>query len=299
MGTTCYIKADHGETRDETNPLTAQDEIEFAPKPEETEDATEAGNSTGVTEAPSRKKRETTEKTLTAEEIRIAGKAARTELRLAELAVTHTGEPDCVPPKESKLLFSKVFPSAYLDYNFAFLVFWDACVIRKKTIDGTDIGTPIPDLEMDQCSYECTIEPTCKFWEYKDAICNLKSDKGAETDNLNSFYGSRSCTGRVEEPPEGNEQPLDGNWSPWSTLATPCFNKRDGALGTLYNKFKHKNKLIHHSLCTLVECGGGIQYRYRSCSNPHPRAGGKTCKGEDFDEHPCNLNNCPCKYYFL
>ena len=109
MGTTCYIKADHGETRDKTNPLTAQDEIEFAPKPEETEDATEAGNSTGVTEAPSRKKRETTEKTLTAEEIRIAGKAARTELRLAELAVTHTGEPDCVPPKESKLLFSKVF----------------------------------------------------------------------------------------------------------------------------------------------------------------------------------------------
>ena len=45
----------------------------------------------------------------------------------------------------------------------------------------------------------------------------------------------------------------------------------------------------------LVICGGGVQYRYRSCSNPHPRAGGKTCKGEDFDEHPCNLNNCQCK----
>ena len=107
-------------------------------------------------------------------------------------------------------------------------------MVRKKTIDGTDVGTPIPDFEMDQCSYECTIEPTCKFWEYKDAICNLKSDKGTETDNLNSFYGSRSCTGRVEEPPEGNEQPLDGNWSPWSTLATPCFNKRDGALGRYF-----------------------------------------------------------------
>ena len=48
-----------------------------------------------------------------------------------------------------------------------------------------------------------------------------------------------------------------------------------------------------------MDCGGGVMYRYRSCSNPHPRAGGKTCKGENFDEYPCNLNNCPCKYFFL
>ena len=46
-----------------------------------------------------------------------------------------------------------------------------------------------------------------------------------------------------------------------------------------------------------MDCGGGVMYRYRSCSNPHPRAGGKTCKGENFDEYPCNLNNCPCKYF--
>ena len=158
------------------------------------------------------------------------------------------------------------------------LVFWDACVVRSKEIDGTDLANgTINDLEMDQCSFECSINPDCKFWLWKDTICYLKSDKGTEADNLNSFYGVRSCSGRVEEPPEADEKPLDGNWSPWSTFETPCFNKRSGE---------------------LVDCGGGVQYRYRSCSNPHPRAGGKTCKGENFDEYPCNLNNCPCKYFY-
>ena len=42
-------------------------------------------------------------------------------------------------------------------------------------IDGTDIGSPIPDLEMDQCSYECSIKQECEFWLFKDALCYLKS----------------------------------------------------------------------------------------------------------------------------
>ena len=81
-------------------------------------------------------------------------------------------------------------------------------MVRSKEIGGTDLpnATEIPDLEMDQCSYECSINSDCKFWLWKDTLCYLKSNKGDVTDNLNSFFGLRSCSGRVEEPPETNEQ---------------------------------------------------------------------------------------------
>ena len=66
-------------------------------------------------------------------------------------------------------------------------------------------------------------------------------------------------------------KPLDGNWSPWSTIATPCFRPKTGQ---------------------RVECGGGVQFRYRSCSNPTPRAGGKLCRGKDYDKIPCMAHSC-------
>ena len=56
-------------------------------------------------------------------------------------------------------------------------------------IDGTDIGSPIPDLEMDQCSYECSIKQECEFWLFKDALCYLKS--GIFYQKFLEFFGSK------------------------------------------------------------------------------------------------------------
>ena len=41
---------------------------------------------------------------------------------------------------------------------------------------------------------------------------------------------------------------VDGGWSPWSTIATPCM--RNGI---------------------EVTCGGGSQVKIRSCTNPRPQ----------------------------
>ena len=48
-----------------------------------------------------------------------------------------------------------------------------------------------------------------------------------------------------------------------------------------------------------VDCGGGVQYRYRSCSNPTPRFGGKKCPGLDYEESPCNTHACACKFHLF
>ena len=46
---------------------------------------------------------------------------------------------------------------------------------------------------------------------------------------------------------------IDGGWSPWSTVSTPCM--RNNALGVPVN----------------VSCGGGQMLQRRSCTNPVPQ----------------------------
>ena len=46
---------------------------------------------------------------------------------------------------------------------------------------------------------------------------------------------------------------INGGWSPWSTISTPCL--RENALGEDVE----------------VTCGGGMQTRIRSCTNPRPQ----------------------------
>ena len=42
-----------------------------------------------------------------------------------------------------------------------------------------------------------------------------------------------------------------------------------------------------------VTCGGGIQSRRRTCSNPPPSNGGKDCEGSGVATRSCNELPCP------
>ncbi|XP_063690486.1 uncharacterized protein LOC134823063 [Bolinopsis microptera] len=41
-------------------------------------------------------------------------------------------------------------------------------------------------------------------------------------------------------------------------------------------------------------CGGGIQTRTRTCTNPAPLHGGTECAGDSTETQPCNTESCPC-----
>lgn len=56
---------------------------------------------------------------------------------------------------------------------------------------------------------------------------------------------------------------LDGNWGTWGTWAS----------------------------CSQT-CGGGIQYRTRSCDSPVPANGGTTCGGSASESQSCNTLTC-------
>lgn len=40
------------------------------------------------------------------------------------------------------------------------------------------------------------------------------------------------------------------------------------------------------------QCGGGIRQRKRSCTNPSPSFGGKTCRGNSLEQERCNGHQC-------
>lgn len=56
---------------------------------------------------------------------------------------------------------------------------------------------------------------------------------------------------------------IDGDWSEWSEW-TEC----------------------------SVPCGGGVQYRERTCDNPRPSGSGAECQGVSKEERECNVNEC-------
>lgn len=60
-----------------------------------------------------------------------------------------------------------------------------------------------------------------------------------------------------------DRQPIDGNWTRWRPWTT----------------------------CTR-KCGGGVQSRLRSCTNPQPSFGGRYCVGKASEARMCNTQEC-------
>merc|ERR1712113_3489 len=87
--------------------------------------------------------------------------------------------------------------------------------------------------------------------------CNKNCGGGSQSrsrscDSPSPKYGGKTCPGSATQSQSCNSHncPVDGKWGSW------------GGYGSC-----NKN------------CGSGNQYRYRSCNNPTPKHGGKTCPG--------------------
>ena len=81
---------------------------------------------------------------------------------------------------------------------------------------------------------------------------------------------------------------VDGQWSPWSTVKSYCVDPK--------------------ARQNLVTCGGGVETKYRSCTNPAPQGGGLPCDPlvlddgtqiEGMRDSPCNENPCPLPNNFM
>lgn len=125
--------------------------------------------------------------------------------------------------------------------------------------------------DLDICNvHPCPIDGNWTSWSSWGS-CSLTCGGGIQYRNRSCSepepkYGGENCTGNINESSVCNshECPIDGNWSVWSEWST----------------------------CSLT-CGGGLQDRIRSCSNPVPQYGGDNCTGNMTEASKCNDFECP------
>ncbi|XP_078333125.1 SCO-spondin-like isoform X2 [Crassostrea virginica] len=133
-------------------------------------------------------------------------------------------------------------------------------------------------LECSGSSYELQ---TCPFihcpvngdWSSWGAwgTCSVTCGNGAETrvrkcSNPEPMYGGRPCQGHPTESRSCHPKycSVDGGWSIWHSW----------------------------SRCS-ASCGGGVRIRVRSCTNPQPAHGGRSCPGNETETHSCHDAPCP------
>uniref|UniRef100_A0A669EIK9 Peptidase M12B domain-containing protein n=1 Tax=Oreochromis niloticus TaxID=8128 RepID=A0A669EIK9_ORENI len=107
------------------------------------------------------------------------------------------------------------------------------------------------------CTAYRTFEPCKQLWcSHPDNPFFCKTKKGPPIDGTMCGEG-KMCIWltRLMRP--------DGNWGAWSEFGQ----------------------------CSRT-CGGGVQFRTRSCNNPTPHNGGRKCVGEDSQFQMCNTNEC-------
>ncbi|XP_065922172.1 A disintegrin and metalloproteinase with thrombospondin motifs adt-1 isoform X3 [Magallana gigas] len=123
----------------------------------------------------------------------------------------------------------------------------------------------------DESSQACNTQPCPVDGEFTDwtdwGKCDVTCGGGSQLRSRacnGPFHGGQNCSGAWEETQTCNSQncPEDGVWMTWSLWGD----------------------------CT-VTCGGGLQYRNRSCDGP--RYGGAECAGAGEEQRDCGKNPCP------
>lgn len=150
--------------------------------------------------------------------------------------------------------------------------------VKKKT---RACSNPYPQFGGKQCEGQALITEACNikpcavdggFTEWTpfsdcDKTCGLGVKKRTRTcTNPPPSHGGKNCEGPVDEVEVCNVKPcpVDGGFSEWG----------------------------EYGACDKT-CGGGVQARNRTCTNPAPANGGKDCEGSLLETRACNEVDCP------
>jgi len=96
---------------------------------------------------------------------------------------------------------------------------------------------------------------------YRDTCSDYydkRPDKCGDYDDADFVAADQCCICKPGAPA------VDGNWGSWTEWLRCSKN-----------------------------CGGGTQYRSRSCDNPMPSNGGSGCSGDSKQQQDCNTHDCP------
>ncbi|XP_069105026.1 SCO-spondin-like isoform X1 [Argopecten irradians] len=144
-----------------------------------------------------------------------------------------------------------------------------SCTNPRPQYGGASCGSA--DTSSTTCNtHHCPIDGSWTSWG-NYGTCSVTCGGGVKyrtrsCTNPRPQYGGASCGSADTSSTTCNTHhcPIDGEWSSW------------GSYGT----------------CS-VTCGGGVQYRTRTCTNPRPQYGGASCGSADTSSRDCNTHHCP------
>ena len=112
-------------------------------------------------------------------------------------------------------------------------------------------------------------------------------------------HGGRSCPGSSSQSMSCTSRPCPGDYSCQPLLTTICSKNLLSIFSILF-RFPFNSNTVDGgwsnwsgwNSCNMP-CGTGSQQRSRSCTNPPPLYGGKSCSGTEREERSCNQHSCP------
>ena len=185
-----------------------------------------------------------------------------------------------------------------------------------------------PGMESQTCNTQgCPVNGEWSKWSTFgecDKTCGTGSQTRKRTcSNPPPINGGSECKGPGMESQACNTQgcPVNGGWGAWSAFglcdktcgggiqsrSRTCTRPPPANDGRLCNGDSSGTRACNTQGCPVnggwskwsvfgkcdKTCGGGIQTRARSCTNPVPANYGKDCKGPMTDSQACNTGGCP------
>ncbi|XP_020632434.1 coadhesin-like isoform X5 [Orbicella faveolata] len=174
----------------------------------------------------------------------------------------------------------------------------------------------------------CGIDGNWARWQ-RWSVCTKSCGGGTQDrtrtcSNPPPAYGGRDCRGKNKEARSCNNRPcpVDGNWAAWKAWgrcsrtcgggtqvrSRTCTNPPPAFRGLRCPGRGTETQSCNEDIpCPVpggwsywgywgrcsVSCGTGIQYRYRTCTNPPPAFGGAQCLGYNSQSYICYREDCP------
>jgi len=164
---------------------------------------------------------------------------------------------------------------AWSDYGTCSQKCGGGFMTRERSCDSpppSPDGKPCPgdDSQDKRCNLHCCAEDGGWGVWSNDGSCSASCGGGSQRmarlcNSPAPSCGGRQCSGPADQAVDCNTQccAVDGGWSSWTSYGS----------------------------CSKA-CGGGKKKRTRSCTNPRPSCGGRSCAGTSSQEAACNTHCC-------
>ncbi|XP_064457274.1 hemicentin-1-like isoform X2 [Ornithodoros turicata] len=199
---------------------------------------------------------------------------------------------------------------------------------RCQVPNESTVKCPGPDKETEECIIaECPVHggwSEWSDWSSCSSTCGTgQKERTRQCDSPHPEHGGNKCQGETSQFTTCNERPCEvyGSWSQWSSWShcsvscgggtksrtrtchalPPSIGGRSCIGNAIQVDFCNPQSCPIHGdwsnwsrwgQCS-VSCGGGKRRRFRTCNNPVPTHGGRSCMGDDADEADCASTPCP------